>query len=129
MYFRVDVDTLPEIAEELKVTSTPEFHAYFGRSDAEFRTHATSIGEWVHFKSNIKKELKNHEKKDTWNPEDHEGNVTKKETRKTDSNRFTLEDHATKVDEGRVKEDAVYDGFEFKKEGEGEFDYSLEKTA
>jgi hypothetical protein len=93
------------------------------------RTHASSNGEWVHFKNTIGNELTRHKKKDTWNPEDHEGNVTKKETRRTDSNRFSLENQATKVDARRIKDDAVYEGYKFEKDGEGDFDYSLEKTA
>ena len=127
MYFRIDIDQHPEWATELGVTSTPEF--LFGLGDTEIaRTNGASVGDWVHFKNTIAKELKNHESKDTWNPEDHEGNVTKKETRRTGSNRYSVDDYARKVDQDRIKEDAVYDGFKFEKDGEGETDYSLVKT-
>jgi hypothetical protein len=100
-YYRVDVDDHPEIAAEMGVTKTPYFMA--GVHDSAFaETDGASNGDWVHFKSTIAKKLKEFEKKDTWNPEDHEGNVTKKETRRTDSQHFSLGDHQKKIDQGRI---------------------------
>ena len=111
-YYRVDVDSHPEIAASFGVTSTPFFVARYGKNDFA-STDGADVGEWLTFKADLKKELKKFEKKDTWNPEDHEGNVTKKETRRTDSQKFSLDDHQTKIDQRRIKEDGVYDGFKF----------------
>jgi thioredoxin-related protein len=128
MYFRVDVDQHPDWVTVFSIPSTPYF-VFFDNDKEIARTDGASVGDWVHFKNTIAKELKNYEHKDTWNPEDHEGNVTKKETRRTGSNRYAVSDYAKKVDQDRIKDDAVYDGFKFEKDGEGETDYSLEKTA
>jgi len=111
-YYRVDVDSHPEIAASFGVTSTPFFVARYGKNDFA-STDGADVGEWLTFKADLKKELKKFERKDTWNPEDHEGNVTKKETRRTDSQKFSLDDHQTKIDQRRIKEDGVYDGFKF----------------
>ena len=127
MYFRMDIDQFPEVAQDLGITSTPVF--LYAVGDQMIQKTSPDNGEWLHFKKTIEEELKHHVSKDTWNPEDHEGNVTKKETRRTGSNRYTEFDHAKKVDQDRIKDDAVFDGFTFEKDGEGETDYSLEKTA
>lgn len=111
-YYRVDVDSHPEIAASFGVTSTPFFVARYGKDDFA-STDGADVGEWLTFKADLKKELKKFERKDTYNPIDHEGNITKKETRRTDSQKFSLDDHQTKVDQRRIKEDGVYDGFKF----------------
>ena len=132
MFFRVDVDQFPEIAADAEITSTPMFLAGVG-DDANWeemgRTDGASNGDWVHFKSEIAKGVERHMTKDTWNPEDHEGNVTKKETRRTGRHETSVHDHQTKIDADRIVDDGLYDGFGFEKDGEGEFDYSLKKTA
>ena len=127
MYFRMDIDQFPEVAQDLGITSTPVF--LYAVGDQMIQKTSPDNGEWLHFKKTIEEELRHHVSKDTWNPEDHEGNVTKKETRRTGSNVYSVDDYAKKVDEDRIKDDAVYDGFKFEKDGEGETDYSLEKTA
>ena len=96
-YYRVDVDNHPDIAAAFGVESTPFFVARYGEEDFA-RTSGRDTGEWVHFKSELARELKNFEKKDTWNPENHEGEITKKETRRTDSQAFSVDDHAKKID-------------------------------
>ena len=107
-YYRVDVDNHPDIAAAFGVESTPYFVARYGEEDFA-KTSGKDNGEWVHFKSEFARELKNFESKDTWN----ENDGSKKETRRTDSQTFTVDDHATKIDEGRVAPDGTYEGFKF----------------
>ena len=124
-YYRVDVDNHPEIAAAFGVTSTPYFVARYGEEDFA-RTSGHDNGEWVHFKGELARKLKDFEVKDTWNPENHEGEVTKKETRRTDSQNFTLGDHQKKIDAGRIVDDGTFEGFGYdEKDGE----YSLARRA
>jgi len=107
------------------VTSTPYFVAMHGEEDFA-RTAGHDNGEWVHFKGELARKLKDFEIKDTWNPENHEGEVTKKETRRTDSQRVSVDDHQKKIDAGRIVDDGTFEGFGYD-EYDGE--YSLARRA
>lgn len=113
-YFRVDVEVGSvgwDIAETFGVRNTPFFLVYH-HNEVIIESDGS---DWAHFRSTLARHLKGLDHIDT-----------EKETRVVTHAHDELHAEGEKVDESRIKPDAVYDGYEWDEDFRG--DYELEKT-